>query len=115
MTDCTNRTHGAQLRECPFCGVEAHGAHEDYGDTHYWRVYCDTIGCAFGISKVFHSEAEVIAAWNARAERTCRMETAEGCQNWNSCSECHADYYTDQPINYCPNCGARVIGTEAGK
>ena len=42
-------------------------------------------------------------------ERTCRMETEESCQNWNSCSECHADYYTDQPINYCPNCGAKVV------
>ena len=40
---------------------------------------------------------------------TCHMETADGCQNWNSCSECGADYYTDQPINYCPNCGRKVV------
>jgi len=40
---------------------------------------------------------------------TCHMETADGCQNWNSCSECDADYYTDQPINYCPNCGRKVV------
>lgn len=40
---------------------------------------------------------------------TCRMETEESCQNWMSCSECHADYYNDQPINYCPNCGRRVV------
>ena len=41
---------------------------------------------------------------------TCHMETDDSCQNWNSCSECGADYYTDQPINYCPNCGRRCVG-----
>ena len=40
---------------------------------------------------------------------TCHMETVEDCQNWHSCSECDADYYTDQPLNYCPNCGRRVV------
>ena len=40
---------------------------------------------------------------------TCRMETDDSCQNWNSCSECGADYYADQPINYCPNCGRKVV------
>ena len=53
------------------------------------------------------SPAQAIAATVGRG--TCRMETADGCQNWNSCSECGADYYTDQPINYCPNCGRRVM------
>ena len=51
--------------------------------------------------------AQAIAATVGRG--TCHMETADGCQNWNSCSECGADYYTDQPINYCPNCGRRVV------
>ena len=51
--------------------------------------------------------AQAIAATIGRG--TCHMETDDSCQNWNSCSECGADYYTDQPINYCPNCGRRVV------
>ena len=117
--DADNRT--TELLCCPFCGGEAEIIEAVYGMylTGY-AIYCrkcclklgvtGRLGEAYEWSPVFNTEAEAIAAWNARAERTCRMETAEGCQNWNSCSECDADYYTDQPINYCPNCGARVIG-----
>lgn len=55
----------------------------------------------------FTDPAQAVEATMGRGE--CHMETAEGCQNWNSCSVCHADYYTDQKINYCPNCGRRVV------
>lgn len=57
----------SELLPCPFCGGEARTAVKSYGDTHYWRIYCDVIGCAFGSSGVYHSEAEAIAAWNTRA------------------------------------------------
>lgn len=61
----------------------------------------------FVMSGSLWTPAQAIAATVGRG--TCHMETADGCQNWNSCSECGADYYTDQPINYCPNCGRRVV------
>jgi len=50
---------------------------------------------------------QAIAATLGRG--TCQMETDDSCQNWNSCSECGADYYTNQPINFCPNCGRKVV------
>ena len=59
------------------------------------------------MSVCYLTPAQAIAATVRRG--ICHMETADGCQNWNSCSECGADYYTDQPINYCPNCGRRVV------
>ena len=93
------------LEPCPFCGGEA--TVERIGKSGYFYIACNTAYCCdFGR---FDTESEAITAWNSRAERTCRMETAEGCHNWNSCSECDADYYTDQPINYCPNCGCKVV------
>lgn len=50
--------------------------------------------------------AEELRMTGSRGE--CRMVTDEGCQNWMSCSVCDADYYNDQPLNYCPNCGRKV-------
>ena len=73
------------------------------------------------------TKEEAIAAWNRRAERTCRNV----CE-WNidafhfTCSECGAeiggDDWGDSPVfvgdyheqlSYCPNCGARVIEEES--
>lgn len=70
-------------------------------DSGEWDYYLD-----LGFHEVFTPE-QAIAATLGRG--TCRMETDDSCQNWNSCSECGADYYTDQPINFCPNCGRKVV------
>ena len=104
----------SELKPCPFCGGEARLYPSEAG----FFVGCFNDGCAVNPSSgefvadgVWDEEQKeaAIDAWNTRAERTCRMETEESCQNWNSCSECGADYYTDQPISYCPNCGAKVV------
>ena len=114
-----------KLLPCPFCGGEdfledCGNAAESIGQKGrmYWhRVICKN--CNGRIDNcdgdLRYNGSPLVAKdiahkkWNTRAERTCRMETDESCQNWNSCSECDADYYTDQPLNYCPNCGARVV------
>lgn len=93
-----------ELLPCPFCGGQAEMRESS---THDFYVKCKDCGAA--TRRNHENRNGAVMDWNARAERTCRMETAEGCQNWNSCSECDADYYTDQPINYCPNCGAKVM------
>lgn len=78
---------------------------EGYGRT--W-VYEEPPDCGLLVSYNYDLGAEdAVEATLGRGE--CRMETEESCQNWMSCSECHADYYNDQPINYCPNCGRKVV------
>lgn len=94
-----------KLKPCPFCGDEADWYEVRPG---YGYVSCCACDASIGVIDALPKQ-DAIDAWNTRAERTCRMETEESCQNWNSCSECDADYYTDQPINYCPNCGAKVV------
>lgn len=53
------------------------------------------------------SERHAIERWNTRAERMC--EVVKG-----KCSNCGKDLpedpYSDYEGNYCPNCGAKVVG-----
>lgn len=57
---------------------------------------------------------QAIAAWNTRAERTCR-NTDDDCDAWFECSECGLHSKLEIMSggygipNYCPNCGARVV------
>ena len=108
----------SELLPCPFCGGEAETCHV----TQLWEprntYWAKCKNCH--ISGTHHkTEAEAIAAWNTRAERTCRM-TDKG-----ECSECGAyivrawtevhDFNGDmkridlRSHNYCPNCGAKVV------
>lgn len=105
------------LLPCPFCGGEAKAYVRDYGDTHYWRVSCLSDRCGVNpVTNVYHTEAGAIAAWNTRAERTCEVEVRES--GWGGytrhCANCGADLDCDtrNKQNYCPNCGAKVIGGE---
>ena len=124
----------SELKPCPFCGGEARTASKDYGDTHYWRVFCDTPSCAMCMTSVFHSEAEAIEAWNTRAddyrhaaeywqrmyentftERTCEelgsLRIWQECYVWSHDLSCghEVDTLDMEPPNYCPNCGAKVV------
>ena len=124
------------LRVCPFCGGEAKAF--QHGDVGY-VVQCRRCGIwNAGYNAAwshitddefngFIDEESAVAAWNARAERTCQftikdnMNESEGMGDvWIECSACHCafDFYADEwlmNMGYCPNCGARVIGKEVGE
>jgi Lar family restriction alleviation protein len=118
-----------ELLPCPFCGGEAEiVALHPYEETPVGiccsrcpAIFAD--GTTYSGFKEYDTEAEAIAAWNTRAERTCE-NVGERCDF--ACSECGARLYTkmsdgytmilgdEETIllkpNYCPNCGAKMDG-----
>lgn len=68
------------------------------------------------------SEDEALAALNLRAERTCYVESSHVEREIGDYSylevelSCGHDFTWDDgtPPEYCPYCGARVIGEETG-
>ena len=126
MTD--NRT--TDLKPCPFCGGEAEIIqrkvhHSDWFGKNYrtmYRAKCKSCGAAVGklaACEYYRDESTgdewgAIVDWNARAERTCERVLYKPTGVF-VCSECGAgmpkqlDKYCY--LNYCPNCGCRVIGT----
>lgn len=116
-----NRT---TLLPCPFCGgkAEIHPSNDwdvtFTGSTFFaWCDKCETRG------DYYNTEAEAIAAWNTRVERTCKMEQMSECQFDDiACSECGVALWAFSmdmegegvlaTPNYCPNCGARVTKSD---
>ena len=116
-------THGAtaggktyDLLPCPHCGGEA-----EFRDGSSTKPYirCKECGCRTWGS---HAYDKLVAAWNRRAERTCRNASFDPLGF--RCSECGAEDYMDgsaivwvdggpQDASYCPHCGARVAEEEA--
>lgn len=115
-----------------------HQSRELYGDAVDWYgVYCKKQFCGYVSGQ--STEAEAVAAWNTRsddykqaaeywqrmyeqafAERTCHdvkpslpyfkcdscgMEDMGGTELW-----IQDGFYRSQKPNYCPNCGAKVVG-----
>ena len=114
MTD--NRT--TELLPCPFCGGEADVLLSQSRWGQSYTIHHDALGkcpAEYVGSMQFATEAEAIAAWNARAERTCH-NTHEN--RWFKCSACgygFTDLYAEDEsdINeqprYCPNCGRKAV------
>lgn len=123
----------SELLPCPFCGGEAKPY--DYGVKHI--IECDDCKeYGHGAYVVARTEAEAIAAWNTRhqyeltdedynilldelgvSERTCQSTTDDSAWCF-VCSECGKSFplsklhlaHNHGEINYCPNCGAKVVG-----
>lgn len=105
-----------ELKPCPFCGSGRVAGFTSTCDSRLFREYVACEDC--GASTTTHeTKAGAVSAWNARAERTCRMnhvllydeEAVDGVE----CDEC---FYTevhslDDPLpDRCPSCGAKVVG-----
>ena len=115
----------SELKPCPFCGGEAlvQPTYDiDTNECDGFFAWCSNYDCECKPqTRDYLTEAEAIAAWNARAEmsyedvlilldelglseRTCK-------RFWTGaemiCSSC-AHQLNDATANYCPNCGAKV-------
>ena len=110
-----------KLRACPFCGGEAHAALAAYASGATAHVVCDACGAkVYGYGRGERGLRDAVESWNRRAERTCR--DVGGLDKF-VCSECGASlymlgmyddptYWVDDvaaPLEYCPNCGAKVV------
>lgn len=105
MTD--NRT--TELMPCPFCGGEAYTVNDG---GRYWTVECHDCAAHTGL---YATKDFAIAAWNARAERTCEfVDDSDSEPSPPKCSACGYDpgiyecaWYEDGTYgyerNYCPN------------
>ena len=107
-----------ELKPCPFCGGEARAFYSEEGGT--FDVQCQRCGAIPFIgsrTSEIRTLDGVIAAWNARAERTCdNLLDHSPCAF--ECSECGFSVRTvpDGPADWqtpfwrhCPNCGAKVV------
>ena len=100
----------SELLPCPFCGGEASKRLFYKGK---YRVHCNV--CDAHSGDVVDTEAEAIAAWNSRAERTCHIVKnsrkyvlSDGRELFeDGCSICNG--YLSEDDNYCSNCGARRV------
>lgn len=105
-----------ELLPCPFCGGEAEilTAESMHGG-YLFGIMCNDCRSR---GDVYDTEAKAIAAWNTRAERTCKVESSY-LNDFTSNHECWYEFemqcgyrFTwdemEQP-KCCPNCGARVV------
>lgn len=102
----------SELLPCPFCGGEAEMlTAESMNGGYLFGIMCNDCRSR---GDVYDTEAEAIAAWNSRAERTCEC-IAEYAKSpidgktivLHRCSSCHE--LMRPHMNYCPNCGRRCI------
>lgn len=101
-----------ELKPCPFCGFQHPATIESGG-----RAYVECPLCGAGTSSR-ETEEDAMAAWNTRAERTCRYEwrtfgnpdDSQGCYKAWNCSNCgEINDNLEEPPIYCLICGAKVV------
>lgn len=94
-----------ELKPCPFCGGEAQILVQTMFDDVFFGAKCNNCGAEAAAK---NTEAEAIAAWNTRAEQTCRIVEYDEAP-FPVCSECGAVQPDDYTVYYCWNCGAKVV------
>ena len=107
----------SELLPCPFCGGEAEIMHLPAVEpSAQWHIHCANRDCEVDPFLWRSTEAEAIAAWNSRAERTCRNASYRVDESRFHCSECEFGCWVkdvadgrDKLPRYCPNCGAKVV------
>lgn len=110
----------SDLLFCPFCGGEAHIKEVVSACEKLYTVGCSDSECmGYETWLLKPTVDEAVAAWNRRAERTCRMVRARwddgecvwGCR----CTACgdRFTYETGTTWRYCPACGAKVVEEES--
>ena len=120
------------LEPCPFCGGQAQMGMNKQSTVREYFVGC--MNCHIRLYKIgykrFWSETEAIAAWNTRSERTCYNVHGDDKYVNFICSECGLHMHKpnigrsfvdengkrwygtshEHALNYCPNCGCKVVG-----
>ena len=106
----------SELLPCPFCGGEAMVLTDSHVIAVKTSIGCQDDECRgfIGLSWLYDTEAEAIAAWNTRCAGTCGNKHKSITSFW--CSECDAatsDGFADvsgkvERFNFCPNCGRKV-------
>lgn len=108
----------SELKPCPFCSAEP----EILSDgRRTWGLVQHNDGCLFPTYPKHEIPESDFTAWNTRAERTCHfIDDSDGefppkcsaCDYEPSIYECSwlSDGGYEFEGNYCPNCGAKVVG-----
>ena len=103
----------SDLLFCPFCGGVAHIKEVVSACSVVYTVGCSDSECmGFETLLCKPTPEEAVAAWNRRAERTCRATLPPyepGVEELPVCSECGRQLILEDDDEYCPRCGARVV------
>lgn len=105
-----------ELKPCPCCGSASLETTENINESNNLGR-CGAVWCECGLHMSARTLKDAMTAWNARAERTCRMMHVllfdEYAVDGIECDECGwIDVRDlDEPMpERCPGCGAKVVG-----
>lgn len=101
----------SEIKPCQFCGSDEINIRAKSFTDGSFQTWIECALCHAQTKRTNDLDA-AIEAWNTRAERTCVMHRRGSSTDNRECSECGASYRGDvlYPLNYCPNCGAKIIG-----
>lgn len=102
-----------ELKPCPLCGAAYEKDEDDFVYSADHESWCPLRGSAYGgYGLTVGDSEEEIAAWNRRAERTCRnLGKPKGSF---LCSACGWGDFAPPGLplrgaKFCPECGAKVV------
>lgn len=103
-----------ELKPCPCCGSASLETTENINESNNLGR-CGAVWCECGLHMSARTLKDAMTAWNARAERTCRMNHVllfdEYAVDGIECDECGWEgiHGCDDPLpERCPGCGAKV-------